>query len=66
MNIFVATFEDSGGGGYQKVFSSKELANDWLWKMYLKSSIDDEPTKKGFTEWKRYGAFTAKIKGFKI
>lgn len=62
--IFVATFEDSSGGGYQKIFSSRKLADNWLWKMYIRSF--DEPIKKEFIEWKRYGAFTAKIKRFKL
>lgn len=63
MKIFVATFTDGSGYGMQKVFKNKNDASTWLRKVYNKSFDEDDTS---FREHCEYGAWTGKIKSFKI
>lgn len=61
--IFVATYQSPGGNPSQEIFSTKIAAIDWLRKKHAK---DFEGTETSFNEWSKYGAWTAKVKRFKI
>ena len=63
MTIYVATFESGTGNGLQKVFKDKKEAKKWLKKQYDDNFDDDALS---FKEWCNYGAWTGKIKSFKI
>lgn len=61
MTIYVATFTDSAGYGYQAIFNSRKEAKKWLENKWGKSSII-----MPFNEYESYGAFTAMIKRFMV
>lgn len=69
MKIYVATYEDSSGYGYQKVAKDKILAETWLRERFLKDN-DSFETEKEFREAFKshceYGANTGKIRMFNI
>jgi hypothetical protein len=68
MKIHVATYTDTSGYGYQKVFKLKKQATDWLLKQFERDykKMDQIPIKEAFNDWRKYGAFTAKIKSFSV
>lgn len=63
MKIFVATYEDGGGGGQQKIFETRKEAMNWLRERHSKDFAEDECS---FIEWKNHGTWTAKVKAFSI
>lgn len=69
MKIYVATYEDGSGFGYQKVFKYKSLAKKWLRKQYDRDFGEEESdteTESNFKDRCDYGAWTGKIKSFTI
>lgn len=63
MKIYVATYEDGSGSGFQKVFKDRKNAKIWLEKQFKR---DFRCLKMTIKEWGRYGAWTMKIKSFNI
>lgn len=64
MKIYVATYEDGSGYGYQKIFvDDLSAAKAWLKKQWERDFSGDETP---FLDWCAYGAWTGKIKSFTI
>lgn len=70
MKIFVATYSDSSGFGYQKVFKHKSLASDWLKKSFARDNgcnLNDPTFLTDFKDHCEYGTWwNGKIKSFEI
>ena len=61
ITIFVATYTDDNGTGYQKAFIKKEKAKIWLKKQWERD-FDEDAGDCSFENWCEYGAWTGKIK----
>ena len=66
--IYISTYTSPNGAGLQKLFEDKQAAEDWLRKQTDRDVAPKscyEESYKAFNEWKKYGAWTAKVKKFK-
>jgi hypothetical protein len=71
MKLYVASYEDASGNGYQKIFRSKKNANIWMYNKFIKDycigyGMTNKEKLESFKDHKNYGAFSAKIKQFKV
>lgn len=70
MKIYIVTYEDNTGFGYQKLFYTKKAANKWLFDKFRKDNDGECATlaeyKALLAEHKIYGAHSAKIKCFNV
>lgn len=69
MKIYVASYEDPSGRGYQQIFTDKKTANEWMYKKFKSDycsgyGITEKEKLELYENHKNYGAFSAKIKSF--
>jgi hypothetical protein len=71
MKIYVASYEDPSGHGYQSIFENKKAARDWMFAKFKRdycSGYGNTEFEKleMFRNHEKYGAFTAKVKQFTL
>lgn len=69
MKIYIATYEDGSGRGYQKVCKDKLSAKTWLRERFIKDNDPFETEKEFedvFKDHCEYGAWTGKIRMFNV
>ncbi len=71
MKIYIASYEDPHGIGFQKLFNSKKLADEWMFIKFVRDycsgyGMSKEDKVALYQNHKNYSAFSANIKQFTV